>query len=105
GFGPGPYDVVVFFDALHDLGDPQAALRRAHDLLTPGGILVAAEPWSNDRIQDSIGNPVARLDYAISTSMCTPTSLAQPGGVAMGKSGGAGRRLAVVTQAGFVGGP
>ncbi len=102
GFGPGPYDVVVFFDALHDLGDPQAALRRAHDLLTPSGILVAVEPWSTDRIQDSIGNPVARLDYAISTSMCTPTSLAQPGGFAMGTSGGPTRRLELFTEAGFV---
>ena len=28
GFGPGPYDTVLFFDSLHDLGDPQASLRR-----------------------------------------------------------------------------
>jgi SAM-dependent methyltransferase len=102
GLGPGPYDVVVYFDALHDLGDPQAALRRAHDLLTPGGILVAVEPWSTDRIQDSIGNPIARLDYAISTSLCTPTSLAQPGRFAMGTSGGPARRLELFTDAGFV---
>ena len=84
GFGPGPYDVVAFFDALHDLGDPIAVLRRAHELLTPGGIVVAVEPWSTDRLDDSIGNPIARLDYAISTSMCTPTSLAQPGGLRAG---------------------
>jgi SAM-dependent methyltransferase len=99
----GPYDVVVFFDALHDLGDPAAALRRAHDLLTPGGILVAVEPWSTDRLEDSIGNPIARLDYAISTSMCTPTSLAQPGGYGLGTCGGPARRLALITDAGFVG--
>ncbi len=88
GFGPGPYDVVTFFDALHDLGDPVAVLRRAHDLLTPGGIVVAVEPWSTDRLDDSIGNPIARLNYAISTSMCTPTSLAQPGAFGLGTSGG-----------------
>jgi hypothetical protein len=101
--GDGPYDVVVFFDALHDLGDPAAALRRAHDLLTPGGILVAVEPWSTDRLEDSIGNPIARLDYAISTSICTPTSLAQPGGYGLGTCGGPARRLALITDAGFVG--
>ena len=80
-----------------------AALRRAHDLLTPGGILVAVEPWSTDRLEDSIGNPIARLDFAISTSMCTPTSLAQPGGYGLGTCGGPARRLALLTDAGFVG--
>ena len=102
GFGPGPYDVVAFFDALHDLGDPIAVLRRAHELLTPGGIVVAVEPWSTDRLDDSIGNPIARLDYAISTSMCTPTSLAQPGGYGLGTCGGPTRRLELLTGAGFV---
>ena len=101
-FGPGPYDVVVFFDALHDLGDPAAALRRARDLLTPDGILVAVEPWSTDHLEDSIGNPIARIDYAISTSMCTPTSLAQPGAHGMGTCGGPARRLQLLTEGGLV---
>ena len=101
-FGPGPYDVVTFFDALHDLGDPVAVLDRAWELLGPGGIVVAVEPWSTDRLNDSIGNPVARLNYAVSTSMCTPTSLAQPGGYGLGTSGGPGRRLELLAGAGFL---
>lgn len=102
GFGPGPYDVATFFDALHDLGDPGAVLRRAYELLTPGGIVVAVEPWSTDRLDDSIGNPIATLNYAISTSMCTPTSLAQPGSYGLGTCGGPSRRLQLLTDAGFV---
>ncbi len=102
GFGPGPYDVVTFFDALHDLGDPVAVLDRAFELLGPGGIVVAVEPWSTDRLNDSIGNPVARLNYAVSTSMCTPTSLAQPGGYGLGTSGGPSRRLELLAGAGFI---
>ncbi|HWM56626.1 MAG TPA: methyltransferase domain-containing protein [Pseudonocardia sp.] len=102
GIAPGPFDVVVFFDALHDLGDPVAALRRAHELLTPGGILVAVEPWSTDRLEDGIDNPIARIDYAVSTSMCTPTSLAQPGGYGLGTCGGPARRLRLLSEAGFV---
>jgi hypothetical protein len=73
---------------LHDLGNPQAALHRAHDLLPPGGLLVAVEPWSTDRLEDSVGNPVARIGYAISTSLCTPTSIAQPGSYGLGNGGG-----------------
>ena len=76
--------------------------RRAHDLLSPDGILVAVEPWSTDRLEDSIGNPIARLDYAISTSMCTPTSLAQPGGLRAGHLRWAARGCDCSTEAGFV---
>jgi SAM-dependent methyltransferase len=101
GFGPGPFEVVTFFDALHDLGDPAGALRRAHDLLVPGGIVIAVEPWSTDRIEDGIDNPIARIDFAISTSMCSPTSLAQPGAHGLGTGGGPGRRLRLLSEAGF----
>jgi SAM-dependent methyltransferase len=101
--GAGPFDVVTYFDALHDLGDPVAALRRAHALLAPGGIVVVVEPWSTDRLEDEIDNPIARLDFAISTSLCTPTALAQPGGHALGTCGGPALRLRLLTEAGFVG--
>jgi hypothetical protein len=99
--GSGAWDVVVFFDALHDLGDPPAALQRAHELLVEGGTVIAVEPWSTDRLEDSIGNPSARIDLARSTSVCTPCSLHQPGGYGLGTQGGPTRRLHLLTAAGF----
>ena len=35
GIGDGPFEVVTYFDALHDLGDPAASLRAAYEALTP----------------------------------------------------------------------
>ena len=99
--GPGPFDVVLFSDALHDMGDPPAALRRAYDVLVDGGIVVAVEPWSLDRLEDGIGNPSVRLDYAISTSLCTPAALGQPGAYALGTQGGPAVRLRLLAGAGF----
>jgi SAM-dependent methyltransferase len=99
----GPFDVVVFFDSLHDLGDPPAALRAAYDALAPGGILVAVEPWSADRFTDTIGNPMARTNYAASTSLCTPGSLSQPGAYGLGTQGGPARRIELIDRAGFAG--
>lgn len=97
----GPYDVVVFFDSLHDLGDPPAALRAAYDALADGGIVVAVEPWSADDFTTTIGNPVARANFAASAALCTPGSLSQPGAYGLGTQGGPRRRLDLLAAAGF----
>ncbi|MFI7541978.1 class I SAM-dependent methyltransferase [Actinoplanes sp. NPDC049599] len=97
----GPYDVVVYFDSLHDLGDPPAALRAAYDALADGGIVVAVEPWSADDFTTTIGNPVARANFAGSTALCTPGSLSQPGAYGLGTQGGPARRLELLAAAGF----
>ncbi|MEU4564474.1 class I SAM-dependent methyltransferase [Actinoplanes sp. NPDC023936] len=99
--GHGPFDVVVFFDALHDMGDPVAALRAAHASLNPGGIVVAVEPWSADDWTSTIGMPITRIGYASSTALCTPTSLGQPGAYGLGTLGGPSTRLALLAEAGF----
>ena len=99
----GPYDVVTYFDALHDLGDPAASLRAAFAALTPGGILVAVEPWSSDDWESLVGKPDARVNFAASTALCTPTSLAQPGAYGLGNQGGPTPRLRLLAEAGFVG--
>ncbi|MEU4691567.1 class I SAM-dependent methyltransferase [Actinoplanes sp. NPDC023714] len=97
----GPFDVVVFFDSLHDLGDPAAALKAAHDALAPGGVVVAVEPWSADDWTSTIGMPITRIGYAASTALCTPTSLGQPGAYGLGTCGGPGKRLELLAGAGF----
>ncbi|MBG0567231.1 class I SAM-dependent methyltransferase [Actinoplanes aureus] len=97
----GQFDVVVFFDALHDLGDPAAALKSAYDSLAPGGIVVAVEPWSADDFTTTIGMPITRIGYASSTALCTPGSLAQPGAYGLGTAGGPAKRLELLAGAGF----
>ena len=64
-------------------------------------IVVAVEPWSTDHLADEIGNPVARIDYASSTALCTPGSLGQPGAYGLGTQGGPAKRIALLTEAGF----
>jgi SAM-dependent methyltransferase len=99
--GYGPFDVVVYFDALHDLGDPAAALKAAYESLAPGGIVVAVEPWSSDDWIGTIGMPITRIGYATSTALCTPGSLAQPGAYGLGTLGGPSKRLELLARAGF----
>jgi ubiquinone/menaquinone biosynthesis C-methylase UbiE len=99
---PGPgYDLVTFTDCLHDLGDPVAAAAHAREALTPGGTVMIIEPLAADRLEDNFTNPYARVGYAISTMVCTPSSLAQPGAAALGAMAGETRLRQVLTEAGY----
>ena len=94
------YDLVCFFDALHDMGDPVAAAAHARETLADGGTLLLVEPYAADRLEDNL-NTVGRAYYAGSTFLCTPGSLAQPGGHSLGAQAGPQRLGEVLRQAGF----
>ncbi|HTI57169.1 MAG TPA: methyltransferase domain-containing protein [Verrucomicrobiae bacterium] len=94
------YDLVTFFDSLHDMGDPVGAARHVRESLAPGGTWMLVEPLANDRLEDNF-NPVGRLYYAASTLLCTPASLSQEVGLALGAQAGEKRLREVLTEAGF----
>jgi SAM-dependent methyltransferase len=96
------YDLVCFFDCLHDMGDPVGAARHAHEALKPGGKVLLVEPYANDELDDNL-NPVGRLYYAASTCICTPNSLSQEVGLGLGAQAGERRLRHVFAEAGFSG--
>lgn len=93
------YDLVVFVDSLHDLGDPGGALVRARQLLAPGGAVLLVEPRGGDAVEDNL-HPVGRMFYAVSTMFCTPTAVAQEG-AAIGTLAGPTVLGDLARQAGF----
>ncbi len=94
------FDLVCFFDCLHDMGDPVGAARHAHQALNADGTVLLVEPFANDRLEDNF-NPVGRLFYAASTFVCTPNSLSQEVGLGLGAQAGEERLRNVFLQAGF----
>jgi SAM-dependent methyltransferase len=100
GYPGTGYDLVTFFDCLHDMGDPVGAARHVRKSLATGGVWMLVEPFANDRLEDNL-NPVGRLYYAASTLLCTPASLSQEVGLALGAQAGENRLREVLTQAGF----
>jgi len=96
----GGYDLVTFFDCLHDMGDPVGAARRVLSTLKPDGTWMIVEPFAGDRPEQN-HNPIGRIYYAASTMICTPASLAQEVGAALGAQAGEERIRKVVTSAGF----
>jgi SAM-dependent methyltransferase len=96
----GGYDLVAFFDCLHDMGDPVGAARHVRDSLAADGTFMLVEPLAADRLEDNL-NPVGRLYYGASTVVCTPASLAQEVGLGLGAQAGEARLREVLSQAGF----
>ena len=94
------YDLVTMFDCLHDMGDPVGAARHVRSTLAPEGTWMIVEPAAGDRVQDNL-NPVGRAYYGFSTLLCTPASLSQDVGLALGAQAGPARIGAVVAEAGF----
>ncbi len=94
------YDLVTMFDCLHDMGDPVGAAGHVLQSLAADGTWMIVEPAAGDRIEDNI-NPVGRAYYAFSTLLCTPCSLSQDVGLALGAQAGEARIRDVVTTAGF----
>jgi SAM-dependent methyltransferase len=94
------YDFVTVFDALHDMGDPAGASRHVLSALAPEGSWMIVEPYAGDRVEENL-NPVGRAYYAGSTMICTPCSLSQEVGLALGAQAGEARMRTVVTSAGF----
>jgi SAM-dependent methyltransferase len=94
------YDLVGFFDCLHDMGDPAGAARHVLSSLAPDGTWLIVEPFACDDVAGNL-NPVGRLFYSVSTLVCTPASLSQEVGTALGAQAGETRLRDVVTAAGF----
>jgi ubiquinone/menaquinone biosynthesis C-methylase UbiE len=94
------FDLICFFDCLHDLGDPVGAARHARNTLAKDGTVMLVEPFANDRVEENL-NTVGRLYYSASTTLCCAHSLSEEGAAALGAQAGEARLASVFTKAGF----
>jgi hypothetical protein len=94
------YDLVAFFDCLHDMGDPVGASKHVKTTLAPSGTWMIVEPFANDDTATN-HNPVGRIFYSASATICVPCSLAQEVGLGLGAQAGPARIEAVVKKGGL----
>ena len=94
------YDLVAFFDCLHDMGDPVGAAAHVRRSLAADGAWMIVEPFAHDALEQNL-NPVGRVFYGASTLVCTPASRSQEVGLCLGAQAGEARMRDVVTQGGF----
>ena len=94
------YDLVCHFDCLHDMGDPVGAAAHTRQSLKSDGTWMLVEPYASDDVGENL-NPVGRVFYSASTLICTPASMSQEVGAALGAQAGEVRLREVADQAGF----
>ncbi len=100
GYPGAGYDLVTMFDCLHDMGDPVGAARHVRETLADDGVWMIVEPYASDRVEDNL-NPVGRVYYGASALICTPASLSQEVGLALGAQAGEARIREVCAAGGF----
>jgi hypothetical protein len=94
------YQLVTFFDCLHDMGDPEGAAKHVLSTLDANGAWMIVEPFAHDKLEDNL-NPIGRVYYGASTFLCTPASLSQEVALGLGAQAGEGRLTKVLKSAGF----
>jgi SAM-dependent methyltransferase len=99
-FPGSDFDLVAVFDCLHDMGDPVGAAKHVLDSLKTDGTWMIVEPFANDDVKDNL-NPVGRMFYGASATICTLASKAQEVGLALGAQAGEARIREVINSAGF----
>jgi len=98
----GTYDLICFFDCLHDMGDPVGIASYAKEHLGPDGTVLLVEPFAlGDRIKNIRENPMAPLLYLASSTVCTPNSLSQEVGLGLGAQAGPDKLRGVFEEAGY----
>ncbi|MGC2034650.1 MAG: class I SAM-dependent methyltransferase [Thermoplasmata archaeon] len=94
------YDLVTFFDCLHDMSDPVGAARHVRSTLRPDGVWMVVEPFAGESLTDN-QTPVGRVFYSASTMICTPASLSEKGGAGLGAQASEAQLREVATGGGF----
>ncbi len=94
------FDFACIFDALHDMGDPVGAAKRARGALKEDGILMLVEPMAGDTLTENL-HPLGQIYYGFSTTACTPNSLSQSVGYGLGAQAGPKRLAEVLNKGGF----
>ena len=96
----GEFDLLAFFDCLHDMGDPLGAAKYAYRHLSKDGFIILIEPTASDNPTENF-NTIGQMYYSFSTMGCVPTSKSQEVGLALGAQAGPKKLIDILLEAGF----
>ncbi len=95
------FDLICYFDCLHDMGDPIGAAKHARKALKDDGTVLLIEPMAGDSVEQNLASPISPMFYAASTMLCTANAVNQGGSPALGAQAGEKQLGDVFKEAGF----
>jgi len=94
------FDLVTYFDCLHDMGDPVGAAKHVYETLKPDGTWMIVEPNAKESVEENL-NPIGRVFYNASSMICVPSSLSQEVGLGLGAQASESDLRKVIEGGGF----
>ena len=96
----GRYDLITFFECVHDLSHPAEALTAARLALAPGGTVLVMDENVDEKLV-APGDAVQRFFAAASVVWCTPQGRVEPGSKVVGAVMRPGTLRELARAAGF----
>ncbi len=82
------FDLVLSFDCLHDMTQPERVARSIRRALRDDGVWLIADIKSHPSFEENVAkNPMASLMYGFSVLTCMSSALSEPGGAGLGTLG------------------
>ena len=99
------FDLVLSFDAIHDLADPSGAMRSARSLLKPEGLFAMVDIRAATGLRGNLDHSMGAFLYTVSLMHCMPQGLncdsrGQPG-AGLGMMWGRDAATQMLSDAGF----
>jgi SAM-dependent methyltransferase len=79
--------LVLTFDCLHDMTDPDGAIAAVRRSLADDGTWLVKDIRCTVHPKDNLRNPLAAMLYAFSVTSCMASALSEPGGAGLGTLG------------------
>lgn len=99
GYGEGCYDLILFFECVHDMAHPVHAMAEARRAVTPDGAVIVMD----ERVGDTLtpGDPIETFFATASVLWCLPQGRVEPDSEAVGTVMRPDRFREIVRDAGW----
>ncbi len=84
---PERYDLIITFDCMHDMTQPQTAIAEIYRRLVDDGTWFIKDIRSKPKFEDNLRNPMLAMMYGFSLFTCMASAMSEPGGAGLGTLG------------------